>query len=116
MKAVMLAAQNIQTGQRDLMVAGGMESMSMAPSVFFFVFQNCNSDRRRRFYFPRVPGTFGHATAEDAIVKDGLTDVYNNFAMGNWSVVALTTVQYPRISLITLLQWRGDRSQVRDHS
>ncbi len=31
MKAVMLASQNIQTGQRDLMVAGGMESMSNAP-------------------------------------------------------------------------------------
>ena len=33
MKAVMLASQNIQTGQRDLMVAGGMESMSNAPCV-----------------------------------------------------------------------------------
>lgn len=31
MKAVMLAAQNLQTGQRGLMVAGGMESMSLAP-------------------------------------------------------------------------------------
>lgn len=31
MKAVMLASQNIQTGERDLMVAGGMESMSNAP-------------------------------------------------------------------------------------
>lgn len=34
------------------------------------------------FYFPRVPGTFGHASAQDAIVKDGLTDVYDNVAMG----------------------------------
>lgn len=33
MKAVMLAAQNIQTGERELMVAGGMESMSNAPYV-----------------------------------------------------------------------------------
>ncbi|KAI5480600.1 acetyl-CoA C-acetyltransferase [Pseudohyphozyma bogoriensis] len=66
MKAVMLASQNIQTGQRGLMVAGGMESMSNAP-----------------FYYPRVPATFGHVTAQDAIVKDGLTDVYNDFAMGN---------------------------------
>jgi acetyl-CoA C-acetyltransferase len=31
MKAVMLASQNIQTGQRDVMIAGGMESMSGAP-------------------------------------------------------------------------------------
>ncbi|KAK4705572.1 acetyl-CoA C-acetyltransferase, partial [Phenoliferia sp. Uapishka_3] len=66
MKAVMLASQNIQTGQRGVMVAGGMESMSNAP-----------------FYYPRVPATFGNVTAMDAIVKDGLTDVYNDFAMGN---------------------------------
>ena len=37
---------------------------------------------RNSFYFPRVPGTFGHTTAEDAIVKDGLTDVYDKVAMG----------------------------------
>ncbi|GAA5898479.1 hypothetical protein JCM6882_007789 [Rhodosporidiobolus microsporus] len=66
MKAVMLASQNIQTGQRDLMVAGGMESMSNAP-----------------FYFPRTPATFGHVSALDAIVKDGLTDVYGDYPMGN---------------------------------
>lgn len=65
MKAVMLASQNIQTGQRDLMVAGGMESMSTAP-----------------FYTPRVPATFGHHQALDAIVKDGLTDVYGDYPMG----------------------------------
>ncbi|ORY78068.1 thiolase [Leucosporidium creatinivorum] len=66
MKAVMLAAQNIQTGQRGVMVAGGMESMSLAP-----------------FYFPRSPATFGNVSAEDAIVKDGLLEVYNKFPMGN---------------------------------
>ncbi|TNY19355.1 Thiolase, N-terminal domain-containing protein [Rhodotorula diobovata] len=66
MKAVMLASQNIQTGQRDLMVAGGMESMSNAP-----------------FYMPRTPATFGHVQALDAIVKDGLTDVYGDYPMGN---------------------------------
>ncbi|KAM0750600.1 thiolase [Meredithblackwellia eburnea MCA 4105] len=66
MKAVMLASQNIQTGQRGIMLAGGMESMSQAP-----------------FYYPRQPATFGHISAQDAIVKDGLTDVYNDFAMGN---------------------------------
>ncbi|BGP17656.1 hypothetical protein JCM10213_004640 [Rhodosporidiobolus nylandii] len=66
MKAVMLASQNIQTGQRELMIAGGMESMSNAP-----------------FYFPRQPPTFGHVSALDAIVKDGLTDVYGDYPMGN---------------------------------
>nr|AZP27605.1 acetyl-CoA C-acetyltransferase [Sporobolomyces pararoseus] len=65
MKAVMLASQNIQTGQRDLMIAGGMESMSGAP-----------------FYIPRTPATFGHYQAQDAVVKDGLTDVYGDYPMG----------------------------------
>ncbi|GAA5822493.1 hypothetical protein JCM10212_002642 [Sporobolomyces blumeae] len=65
MKAVMLASQNIQTGQRDLMVAGGMESMSQAP-----------------YYLPRVPATFGHYQALDALTKDGLTDVYGDYPMG----------------------------------
>ena len=36
MKAIMLAAQNLQTGQRDLMVAGGMESMSNTPYAYFY--------------------------------------------------------------------------------
>jgi acetyl-CoA C-acetyltransferase len=66
MKAVMLASQNIQTGERGLMVAGGMESMSNTP-----------------FYYPRVPATFGNVTSQDGIVKDGLHDVYNDFAMGH---------------------------------
>ncbi|CAO1632032.1 unnamed protein product [Parajaminaea phylloscopi] len=65
MKAVTLAAQNIALGQRKIMAAGGMESMSNSP-----------------FYFPRN-AAFGHPAAQDAIVKDGLTDVYNNFHMGN---------------------------------
>ncbi|EPQ29831.1 uncharacterized protein PFL1_02504 [Pseudozyma flocculosa PF-1] len=65
MKAITLAAQNIALGQRNVMIAGGMESMSNAP-----------------YYLPR--GTsFGHVQAADAIVKDGLHDVYNQVAMGN---------------------------------
>ncbi|KDE06508.1 acetyl-CoA acetyltransferase [Microbotryum lychnidis-dioicae p1A1 Lamole] len=65
MKAIMLAAQNIQTGNREVMIAGGMESMSQAP-----------------FYMPRQPATFGHVSALDALVKDGLTDVYGDYPMG----------------------------------
>ena len=64
MKAVMLSAQSIQLGTRKVVVAGGMESMSNAP-----------------FYFPRN-AAFGNQTAYDAIIKDGLWDVYNNFHMG----------------------------------
>ncbi|KAG0150795.1 hypothetical protein CROQUDRAFT_37895 [Cronartium quercuum f. sp. fusiforme G11] len=64
MKAIMLATQSLQTGSRQVMVAGGMESMSNSP-----------------FYLPRGT-TFGHFQASDAIVKDGLWDVYNQFHMG----------------------------------
>lgn len=65
MKSIMLAAQNLQTGQRSLMVAGGMESMTNTP-----------------FYFPRN-ASFGNQTASDSLIKDGLWDVYNDFHMGN---------------------------------
>ncbi|KAK4057541.1 hypothetical protein OIO90_001610 [Microbotryomycetes sp. JL221] len=65
MKAAMLAAQNIQTGQRHLMVAGGMESMSQAP-----------------MYVTKKPATFGHGQLLDALVRDGLSDAYNGSAMG----------------------------------
>ncbi|PWN52393.1 thiolase [Violaceomyces palustris] len=65
MKAISLASQNIALGQRNIMVAGGMESMSNAP-----------------FYMPRG-ATFGHQQVLDAIVKDGLHDVYNQVHMGN---------------------------------
>ncbi|KAK4052764.1 hypothetical protein OIV83_002051 [Microbotryomycetes sp. JL201] len=65
MKATMLAAQTIQTGQRSLMVTGGMESMSNAP-----------------MYYPRTPASFGHITVIDAITKDGLEDVYSARPMG----------------------------------
>ncbi|KAJ2439789.1 Acetyl-CoA acetyltransferase, mitochondrial [Coemansia sp. RSA 2424] len=65
MKAVMLAAQNIQLGMQPAMVAGGMESMSNVP-----------------FYAPRGK-EYGHAALTDGIVGDGLWDVYNNVHMGS---------------------------------
>ncbi|KAG0331442.1 erg10, acetyl-CoA C-acetyltransferase [Podila humilis] len=65
MKSVMLAAQGLQTGAREIMVAGGMESMSNVP-----------------YYSPRNAG-YGHQTLTDGIIKDGLWDVYNQFHMGN---------------------------------
>ncbi|KAJ9100755.1 hypothetical protein QFC19_005494 [Naganishia cerealis] len=66
MKTIMLAAQTMSLGDNECMVAGGMESMSKAP-----------------FLTPRQPPTFGHMTAQDSLVVDGLFDVYNKFAMGN---------------------------------
>ncbi|KAL9549403.1 DNA topoisomerase 2-associated protein pat1 [Mucor bainieri] len=65
MKAVMLAAQTIKAGDRNVMVAGGMESMSNAP-----------------YYAPRG-AAYGHQQLSDAIIKDGLWDAYNNIHMGS---------------------------------
>ncbi|KAJ2744231.1 Acetyl-CoA acetyltransferase A, mitochondrial [Coemansia sp. BCRC 34301] len=65
MKAVMLAAQNIQLGMQAAMVAGGMESMSNVP-----------------FYAQRGR-EYGHGELSDGIIRDGLWDVYNNVHMGS---------------------------------
>lgn len=67
MKSVALAAMAIQTGQNDLIVAGGMESMSNIP-----------------FYLPnmRWGSKFGSVQAVDGLQRDGLVDVYGNKAMG----------------------------------
>ncbi|CAK1578999.1 unnamed protein product [Parnassius mnemosyne] len=66
MKAILLAAQGLQTGAQDVILAGGMESMSNVP-----------------FYLKRGETTYGGMQLVDGIVFDGLTDVYNKFHMGN---------------------------------
>lgn len=68
MKSIMLGAQSIITGDNDIVVAGGMESMSNAP-----------------FYLPeyRKGHKLGHTHIYDGLVKDGLWDVYNDYHMGN---------------------------------
>ncbi|KAG2013738.1 3-ketoacyl-CoA thiolase [Coprinopsis cinerea AmutBmut pab1-1] len=66
MKSIMLAAQSIKLGERSVVAAGGMESMSNAP-----------------FLLPRQNPAFGKFTTRDSLENDGLWDVYNNFAMGN---------------------------------
>jgi len=66
MKSVMLAAQSIKLGERSVVAAGGMESMSNAP-----------------FLLPRQNPLFGKFTTRDSLETDGLWDVYNDFAMGN---------------------------------
>jgi len=68
MKAIMQGAQSIMLGDNDVVVAGGMESMSNVP-----------------FYSDtlRWGNKFGNATLIDGLAKDGLTDVYQNYAMGN---------------------------------
>ncbi|KAM9221116.1 acetyl-CoA acetyltransferase, mitochondrial isoform 2-T2 [Dugong dugon] len=66
MKAIMMASQNLMCGHQDVMVAGGMESMSNVPYVM-----------------NRGATPYGGVQLEDLIVKDGLTDVYNKIHMGN---------------------------------
>ncbi|MCS7027451.1 MAG: acetyl-CoA C-acyltransferase [Bacteroidia bacterium] len=68
MKAIMVAAQNIMLGEADIMVAGGMESMTNVP---YYLMQARNGYR------------LGHSELVDGLIKDGLWDVYNNFHMGN---------------------------------
>jgi acetyl-CoA C-acetyltransferase len=68
MKAIMMAAQSIQCGDADVVVAGGMESMSRVP----FYSENL-----------RWGNKYGNVTMIDGLAKDGLTDVYHNYAMGN---------------------------------
>ncbi|CAH1412092.1 unnamed protein product [Lactuca virosa] len=68
MKATMLVAQSIQLGINDVVVAGGMESMSNVPKYI--------SEARKG-------SKSGHDTLVDGILKDGLWDVFNDFKMGN---------------------------------
>ena len=67
LKAVALAAQAIQTGNSEIVVAGGMESMTNAP-----------------YLLPQARSGFrmGNATAVDSMVNDGLWDSFNNYHMG----------------------------------
>ncbi|MFN3801301.1 acetyl-CoA C-acyltransferase [Belliella pelovolcani] len=68
MKAVIFAAQSIMTGQNDVVVAGGMESMSNVP-----------------YYVPKARFGYKYGNAEfvDGLAKDGLFEVYYKFPMGN---------------------------------
>ena len=68
LKAVALAAQAIQTGNSNMVVAGGMESMTNAPYLL---------PQARKGY------RLGNAQIIDSMVNDGLWDVYNDYHMGN---------------------------------
>lgn len=67
MKAIMFGAQSIQLGQADIIVAGGMESMSNIP-----------------YYLPKVRWglKYGESSMIDGLQKDGLVDAYDHNAMG----------------------------------
>jgi acetyl-CoA C-acetyltransferase len=69
MKAVMLAAQAIQCGDAQVVVAGGTENMSAGP----YLLQKARSGYR-----------LGNGELVDAVIRDGLWDVYNNLHMGTF--------------------------------
>jgi len=68
LKTVMLAAQAIKAGDLGVAVAGGMESMSRAP----YLLPDARAGQR-----------LGHGKLVDALIADGLWDVYNDYHMGN---------------------------------
>jgi acetyl-CoA C-acetyltransferase len=68
MKAIMLAAQSIANGDNDIILAGGMESMSNVPYYL---------DKARNGY------RLGNGQITDGLIKDGLWDVYNDYHMGS---------------------------------
>jgi acetyl-CoA C-acetyltransferase len=70
MKAIAMAAQSILLGDADIVIAGGMESMSNVP------FYNTNQ---------RWGNKYGDITMQDGLAKDGLVDVYDQVAMGNFA-------------------------------
>ncbi|KAG8177001.1 hypothetical protein JTE90_006946 [Oedothorax gibbosus] len=65
MKSIMLASQNLMLGHQEVMVAGGMESMSNSP-----------------YYLARGDTPYGGVNLLDSLVYDGLTDAYKKFHMG----------------------------------
>ena len=81
MKAVMLAAQSIQLGDNDVVVAGGMESMSNVPYYL---------DKARTGY------KLGHQTVLDGLIRDGLWDVYNDYHMGSAAELCATECKISR--------------------
>ena len=81
MKSISLAAQAILLGDADIVVAGGMENMSSVP---FY------SDSTR------WGNKYGDAKLIDGLAKDGLTDVYNNFPMGNCAELCAKEYNFTR--------------------
>jgi acetyl-CoA C-acetyltransferase len=81
MKAIMLGAQSILNGDNDIVVAGGMESMSNVPYYL---------DKARNGY------RMGHGQIIDGMIKDGLWDPYGNVHMGNCGEVCASHYQFTR--------------------
>ncbi len=81
MKAITQAAQSIMCGDADIVVAGGMESMSNVP------FYSNNM---------RWGNKYGNVTFDDGLLKDGLLDVYNKYPMGNAAELCASELKITR--------------------
>ena len=81
MKSIMIAAQSIMCGDNDVVIAGGMENMSAVPH---FLGNGRNGQK------------LGDMKLIDGLVKDGLTDVYNNVHMGNCAEVCASEMNFSR--------------------
>lgn len=81
MKAISLATQAIMLGDADVVVAGGMESMSQVP---FYLDNN------------RWGAKYGNGQVIDGLAKDGLTDVYGNVPMGNCAELCAKDMKFSR--------------------
>ena len=80
MKAVSMAAQAIKAGDADVIIAGGMENMSMVP----------------HYYNARNATKLGDVKMQDGMVLDGLTDVYNKVHMGVCAEKCATDYSFTR--------------------
>jgi len=81
MKSISLAAQQIMTGMADVVIAGGMENMSLVPHYMMG---------------SRVGYKFGNATITDGLTNDGLLDVYNQQVMGYCADLCATEYKISR--------------------
>jgi acetyl-CoA C-acetyltransferase len=81
LKSVMLATQAVMLGDAEIVVAGGMESMSNVPYYL---------DKARTGY------RMGHGQVVDAMLRDGLWDVYNDYHMGNAAELCARECAIPR--------------------
>ncbi len=81
LKSVMMAAQAVRLGDEDIVVAGGMESMTRAPFLL---------EKGRTGY------RLGHGELVDSVIRDGLWDVYNDSHMGNTGEVVASEYNISR--------------------
>ncbi|MFY9310903.1 MAG: acetyl-CoA C-acyltransferase [Bacteroidia bacterium] len=96
MKSVSIAAQSIMCGDADVVVAGGMENMSQVP----FYSENM-----------RWGNKYGNVAMIDGLAKDGLTDCYHNYPMGNAAELCAKEYKFSREDQDTFAIQSYKRSQ-----